>query len=180
MISLGLPLILVVVAYLYATSYEDGGGLPRAVSLDGSDGPQIMALESRDERKLTRQRELISELAKRHVGASITGRSLEDLSVLQQILDLRMLGRDNLFEYQSMGVALGDVMAAQLGLDWVVVEDSHGRSRALRYRSTKNLIFPVTMLSRRVEKEERFTVRELYDLGEERVMEFSATPYEVN
>ena len=59
-------------------------------------------------------------------------------------------------------MVLGDVMVAQLGLSWVVVEDELGRSRALRLGESDELVYPVTMISKRVEADIRFTVDELY------------------
>ena len=58
-------------------------------------------------------------------------------------------------------------MVAQLGFKWVVVKDKLGRSRALRWKDTESFIFPVTMISKRVERDVRFTVEELYAKAEE-------------
>ncbi len=61
-----------------------------------------------------------------------------------------------------MGVIMGDLLAADLGLHWVIYEDRLGRSRALRYKETDNFLFPITMISRRREVDNRSSVSEIY------------------
>ena len=125
-------------------------------------------------RRTREQRQLIEELARRHIGTPITGgSSLDDLRVIQEILDKGILKQGQTYELQALGVALGDVLARQLGLSWVTVVDELGRSRVLRFRETQNLIFPVTMISKRVEVGVRFQVRELYDIARRNVEEFT-------
>ena len=49
-------------------------------------------------------------------------------------------------------------------MDWCAVEDEYGRDPALRYRETDLLVFPLTMISKRVEDGESVDVRELLRL----------------
>lgn len=119
-------------------------------------------LSGQDQERLDRQRKLVSELARRHVGLGLTGSSQSDLRVIQRILDLGVLGAKQTFELQALGVALGDVMAAKLGLHWVVFQDDVGRSRALRLGDTDVVLFPVTMISKRVEAGIKVSVDELW------------------
>lgn len=100
--------------------------------------------------RLARQRALVADLARRHVGSQPTG-TRSDLRLLQQILDRGVLEPDQTFELQALGVAFGDVLAAELGLDWIAFEDALGRNRALRLDDTDVVLFPVTMISKRVE-----------------------------
>ena len=61
-----------------------------------------------------------------------------------------------------MGVIMGDLMAEELKLHWVIYQDSIGRSRALRYEDTENYLFPMTMISRRREAGNLSTVTDIY------------------
>jgi len=134
----------------------------------------IEELSQLDLRRLREQRDLVDELARRHVGTPLSvGRSLEDLRVLQELLDQEILDRDQTYELQALGVALGDVLAEQYDLEWVVVNDDLGRSRALRYGEGEDLVFPVTMISKRVEANMKVQVRELYEKSGLNVDEFS-------
>jgi len=131
---------------------------------------RISPLTAHDERQMGEQRSKVEELARRHVGTPLTGgASREDLRILQEILDKQVLSRDQTWELQALGVALGDVMAEQLGLTWVAIEDELGRSRALRFRESEDLIFPVTMISKRVEVKVRFRVLDLFEKTSSRV-----------
>ncbi len=125
---------------------------------------RVSPLSGIEERRLREQRALVEELSQRHIGTPITGgQSLDDLRVIQEILDKGVLKADQIYELQALGVALGDVLAAQHDLEWVSVEDEFGRSRALRYGDGEDLLFPVTMISKRVEGKLRFRVVDVYE-----------------
>jgi len=153
---------------LYLNRFASGGmsvGIARDV-FGSIRTERFQPLSDSDRTLLERQREVARELARRHVGAPLSGSSREDLRVLQDLLDKEVLSPDRTAELQALGVALGDVMAAHFGLDWVVFEDELGRSRALRLDETEVVIFPVTMLSKRVEKRVPFRVDELWSKTE--------------
>lgn len=169
LLALTLGLAAVVAAWIYVGRV--GGGLgafpalstPRAGDARSSPWkPRFRPLSSVDRDLMRRQRSLVDGQARRHVGTGLTGRSLDDLRVLQAILDHAPPAPGETFALQALGVALGDVMAAQLGLSWVVFEDQLGRSRALRLGATDVVLFPVTMISKRVERDVPFRVEELY------------------
>jgi hypothetical protein len=168
LVRLVLGLALAVAAWLAVGRGGDWlRGLPALspVQLEerGSPGKsRFLPLSAADRELLQEQRWRVDALARRHVGAGLTGRSLEDLRILQEILDRAPPAPDETRELQALGVALGDVMAAQLGLSWVVFEDELGRSRALRLGGTDVVVFPVTMISKRVERDVPFRVEELY------------------
>lgn len=171
-LSLGLACVIGLYLYLVFAGVEApdplsvSGTFHPSGPLDLSEGGRarkIVPLTSTDRYHLRRQRAIVDELARRHVGTPISGGSADDLRVLQELLDQRVLKPDETYELQALGVVLGDVMAGRLGLSWVRLEDNLGRSRALRLDETAVLLFPVTMISRRVEAEIQFTVRELYE-----------------
>jgi hypothetical protein len=175
---LTLSLCLLIAVYVYFAGVEHGyfetaysafppsaGG---ALDLAPESGRRsIASLEASDERLMRRQRGVVDELARRHVGTPVAGGKLDDLRILQELLDQRVVPSDEIYQLQALGVVLGDVMAEQLGFSWVIVEDELGRSRALRFGDTDALVFPVTMISKRVERDIRFTVDELYKKAEE-------------
>ena len=78
---------------------------------------RVSPLSDVDLRRLREQRNLVDELARRHVGTPLSaGHSLEDLRVLQELLDQQILKPDQTYELQALGVALGDVLAEQVPL----------------------------------------------------------------
>ncbi len=123
---------------------------------------RVESLSFTERQRLQQQRAFVAELARRHVGTSTRG-SLQDLRILQTLVDSERVAPHEIWELQCLGVALGDVMASQLDLDWVMLVDRKGHSRALRYRDTDRLVFPVTMISKRVARGVPVDVRELFE-----------------
>lgn len=74
-----------------------------------------------------------------------------DLNWLQRLVDEKALAPHQTYELQCLGAVLGQVFAARTPLKWVVVEDEYGRDLALQYPNTSVLVFPTTMISKRVE-----------------------------
>lgn len=86
-----------------------------------------------------------------------------DLEIIQRMLSLGKVRREDIATQQALGVVFGDILAKRLDLDWVIVDDKHGRSRALRYKKTDIVVFPVTMISRRYKTGLDPDVQALYD-----------------
>jgi hypothetical protein len=120
-----------------------------------------------DRQFMQQQRESLSDLVARQYGRQFNGETDNDLELLQRLLDDRVVRAEQTRELQAMGVIMGDLLAADLGLDWVIYEDSLGRSRALRYRDTDSFLFPMTMISRRREVDNRTPVAEIYRKAKE-------------
>jgi len=82
------------------------------------------------------------------------------LSVIRALLN-DGIRPDETWKLQSLGVVLGDVMSRMMSLPWVVVDDEDGRDPALDFGGVGNLLFPLTMISKRVEAGETVDVYEL-------------------
>ena len=137
---------------------------------------EVSPLDEGDLRKNELQRQQVDDLARRHLGAHLQGGELADLRILQRLLDEGRVRAEQEMELQAMGVVLGDVMVARLHLEWVVVEDSAGRSRGLRHRNRENLFFQVTMIWKRVKLGEPVDVVALYESVAESVRRLDARP----
>jgi hypothetical protein len=83
------------------------------------------------------------------------------LRLLETILDNNLIGRSEIWKLQSLGIAFGDVLVQEMELAWVVVEDEYGRDPALEVPGTTIKVFPLTIISKRVEDDETVDVREL-------------------
>ena len=151
MLHTRIPAVLVVLAALWA-------GFASAASEDA----RIGDLSYLDQQYMTQQRDLINNLAATRLGRQFNGTKANDLEVLQVLLDRRLVRPEQTQELQAMGVIMGDLLAEDLGMRWVVYEDRQGRSRALRYRQTDEYLFPITMISRRQEADNQTPVAEIY------------------
>lgn len=112
---------------------------------------------------MQQQRDYLTDLTERHYGRAFTGARDADLALLQRLLDDGLVTGEQTQALQAMGVVMGDLLAREFRLRWVIYEDRLGRSRALRYRETDNYLFPVTMISRRREVGNLTPVSEIYD-----------------
>ena len=110
---------------------------------------EISQLTYLDRGYMDQQRQTLGDLAALKLGRKFQGERSHDLAILQDLLDKNLVRNDQTKELQAMGAIMGDLLARELGMDWVVYEDKVGRSRALRYRETDNYLFPMTMVSRR-------------------------------
>ncbi len=134
----------------------------------------VEELGTADRIKSQRQRELAGQLARRHLGTPIQGGKIADLLTLQRLLDGNSIAPKDVFGQQALGLAFGDVLAEQLDLQWVVVDDDYGRSRALRWKQEQDLWFPVTMFSKRIAQGSPVEVDELFDQVADRVATLKA------
>ncbi|MEM1156015.1 MAG: DUF3806 domain-containing protein [Pseudomonadota bacterium] len=112
---------------------------------------RIEELSPLDREFMARQRATIENLAALKLGRRINGDTQNDLQILQLLLDRRIVRANQTQELQAMGVIMGDLLASDLDMQWVVYIDALGRSRALRYKNTEEYLFPITMISRRIE-----------------------------
>jgi len=128
----------------------------------GQDAAHIGELSYFDQQYMAQQRALLNDLAARNFGREFRGDKDADLALLQSLLDRQLVRADQARELQAMGVVMGDLLAADLGMHWVIYEDKIGRSRALRYRDSDDYLFPITMISRRREADNLKPVAEIY------------------
>lgn len=120
------------------------------------------SLSAIDQQFMQQQRDTIDHLARLHLGEQLR-QSASDLVILQRLLDQQLVARDDTLTLQAMGVVLGDRLAADEGLEWVIYTDRKGRSRALQIPGSKEMLFPITMISRRYETGLNVDVQALYD-----------------
>jgi hypothetical protein len=85
------------------------------------------------------------------------------LYLLQGILDQKFYSKDETMELQSLGITFGDALLQKLGLEWMEVEDEYGIDPALSQKNTSVLLFPLTMISKRIENDEEINIVELFN-----------------
>jgi hypothetical protein len=85
------------------------------------------------------------------------------LRLLDTILRSNWINPTETRKLQCLGITFGDALAQKMGLVWVAVEDAYGRDPALRDEETSIVTFPMTTISKRVERGETVDVRRLFD-----------------
>ena len=135
--------------------------------------PPVVSQPSQLDREfMQQQRDRIDNLSREKLGRQLGKVKPGDLEILQALLDRRLVTKDQTIELQAMGIVMGDLLSAELGMNWVIYEDRYGRSRALRLNDSDNFLFPVTMISRRVEAGAHPNVERVYDKAKNMI-----TPY---
>ena len=87
----------------------------------------------------------------------------EKLRFLQSILDAGWIEPHEAFKFQCLGITLGDAFVQKFGMEWIMVDDDSGRDPAVRIAGTTVVLFPLTMISKRVERGETVNVFELFN-----------------
>lgn len=118
-----------------------------------------------DRNYLERQIGRIDELARVRLGKQLN-QNLNDLDVLQQIVDRELIDAKDTEGLQALGAVMAQLMLLDVpSLEWKIYIDEVGRSRALCAKNTKECLFPITMLSRRMEVGLKPDVRKVYEEG---------------
>jgi len=130
------------------------GQLPVAVEVDD--------LSYLDKQYMEQQRAALETITRQHFGRGFNRSPNNDIELLQRLLDSRLVKQDQIEQLQAMGIVLGDLLATEFNLSWVVYKDRLGRSRALKDGITDTYLFPVTMISRRREAGNTTAVADIY------------------
>ena len=83
------------------------------------------------------------------------------LRLIDTILSSNWIEPHETWKLQSLGVTFGDILAQMLDLEWVMVEDDNGRHPALRVAGKSIIVYPLTAISKRIERGETVNVPEL-------------------
>jgi hypothetical protein len=84
------------------------------------------------------------------------------LHLLDTILRNKWIAPTETLKLQCLGITYGDALAQKLGLEWVAVEDEKGRDPALTKAGTSVLVFPMTSISKRIERGEDIEMYEFF------------------
>lgn len=86
------------------------------------------------------------------------------VGTIRAILDAGIYSVDDTYELQCLGIVLGDAFVQDMGMQWVIVTDEYGTDPALRDPNSRSiLLFPLTMISKRIERGEQVDVLDLYN-----------------
>lgn len=138
---------------------------------------KIVAPTRADLRAIAMQLMHASELVSEATGLALAG-TVADLAALQKVIDSKIVEPEATYSLQALGLAFGKVfIGTQTNYDWWMVEDEYGRDPAIRYKQTTLLLFPKTMISKRIEDGEQVDVVEIFEGLKETVREVLAEHY---
>jgi hypothetical protein len=135
--------------------------------------PKFSELSPEDTTRLEQQRALVAAAAKQRYGTSSLKQTEVDLPVLQRLIDDKAFSKMQTYELHSLGIAFGDVLESELPLRWVMVSDEYGTDPTLRFSDTTVHINVLTMISKRIEKNEEVNLSELLRITREQLTRLS-------
>ncbi len=145
------------------------GALFGQSSRKATPSPKFTQLSREDSARLEQQRAVVAAAAKKRYGTTALTRTNSDLPVLQKLIDDMVFNKSQTYELQSLGVAFGDVLATELPLRWVMVTDEYGTDPTLRFKNTSLQVNALTMISKRVERDEAVNVSQLLRITREQL-----------
>lgn len=129
-----------------------------------SQSPQtITKLSEIDKNRLAEQRLVVE----RYLGDSPSKEKYKTtvgkLATIRAILQAGVFEPSQTYELQCLGIVLGDAIVQEMRMEWVMVEDEFGSDPAIQMPGTSIILFPLTMISKRIERGEQVDVFDLFD-----------------
>lgn len=132
-----------------------------------SEAPQgqqkVSALSQADVERLDKQRAVITRFLADDDSRAKYQKAAGKLGTLRTLLAEKKFEPTQTYELQCMGIVFGDAFVQEMGMEWVMVEDEYGTDPAVRLPGTTIIIFPLTMISKRVERGETVDVFDLFN-----------------
>jgi len=148
----------------------------RAVGIMGEPNqrnyPRFSELSGEDTAQLDKQRSIVAAVAKQKYGTPSLTKTKRDLAVLQRLIDDHVFDKTQTYELQCLGVTFGDVLASEFPLRWVMVTDEYGTDPTLRYKKMGLQINALTMISKRLERNESVDLRQLVEITGQQLARF--------
>lgn len=124
---------------------------------------KITALTEVDQTRLRDQRAVVERYLGDQESKLKYKTAAGKLGTIRAILQGGVFKPNQTYELQSLGIVLGDASVQELGMEWVMVEDEFGRDPAVRMPGTSVILYPLTMISKRIERGEQVDVFELFN-----------------
>jgi hypothetical protein len=124
---------------------------------------KITALNEADQKRLRDQRAVVEKYLGNQDSKEKYKTAAGKLGTIRAILQGNVFKPDQKHELQCLGIVFGDVFVQDMGMEWIMVEDEYGRDPAVRLPNTTIILYPMTMISKRIERGEKVDVFDLYN-----------------
>jgi hypothetical protein len=94
----------------------------------------------------------ILHLLRHNYGNVALNHSEADLQLAQRLIDEKEVGPSDTLELQCLGVMLGNVFATNTSMQWAEVSNEFGTMLAIHSEQIGFTLYPLTMISKRVEE----------------------------
>jgi hypothetical protein len=129
-------------------------------------GQTIERLNADDTARIARQRGVIQS----YLGADSTNLQKYQtvpgkLGLLRALLERGVFQPEQTYELQCMGIVLGDALVQHCGVVWRAVAYEDQRDPCVQVPGSTVVLFPLTMISKRVERGEQVNVFDLFNMS---------------
>lgn len=124
---------------------------------------KVTTLTDADQQRLHEQRAVVEKYLADDVSRQKYQTAAGKLGLIRAVLQANVFKPNQTYELQCLGIVLGDAFVQELKMEWVMVEDQYGRDPAVRVPGTTIIMFPLTMVSKRIERGEKVDVFELFN-----------------
>ena len=130
---------------------------------------KVTVLTEADQKRLREQRAVIEKHFEGEDWKKKYQTAAGKLGSIRALLDANAFQPNQTYELQCLGIVLGDAFVQELKMEWVMVDDEGGRSPAVRLPGTNIILYPLTMISKRVERGDKVTVFDLFNWAADQV-----------
>ena len=135
-------------------------------------GQRIEPLNDDDPARICKQRTVIE----RYLGGDAENLrkyqfAAGKLGLLQALLERGVLQPTQTYELQCMGIVLGDALVQHCGVELRAAEHEDRRDPCVQLPGTTVVLFPLTMISKRVERGEQVDVFDLFNQSRAKIEE---------
>lgn len=124
---------------------------------------KVTALTDADQQRLREQRAVVEKFLADDASRQKYQTAAGKLGTIRAVLQANVFKPNQTYELQCLGIVLGDAFVQELKMEWVMVEHQHGRDPAVRLPGTTIILFPLTMISKRIERGEQVDVFQLFN-----------------
>jgi hypothetical protein len=125
--------------------------------------PVQAALSSWETAFLEERRRMADHLVHSRLGLPGLPAGRGGLPVLQRLLDRKFARKGDIAALEALGVAFGDILASETGLEWAVESEPRGDIPVLRLPGSRVAVYATTLVWRRVERNEKVELDRLLD-----------------
>ena len=92
------------------------------------------------------------------------------------MIDNKVFPQDHTFQLQALGVAFGDILCEEGPFRWVIITDEYGCDPTLRWRMTSVHVNALTMISKRIERNEHANIEDMLNWAHDRGAQLGGAP----
>jgi hypothetical protein len=141
----------------------DRGSKQSGSSVPNQPPQKITQLTDADQQRLRDQRAVVEKYLGDDDSRTKYQTTAGKLGTIRAILQANVLKPDQKYQLQCLGIVFGDALVQDQKMEWIMVEDEYGRDPAVRVPGISIIVFPLTTISKRVERGETVDVFNLFN-----------------